>query len=389
MIHARKADGGSADPVTSLAAKSFDLRPFAAQDKRLNAYAARIFRYLGIGFSGLGVGIAAYLAIFVQFDPWVTAFLLVLFTGVGFGSLLLTEIPERGWRPRVELRLDDQGIALVDSAGRSEWLRWDEPAAVVTIRQIVGPGPSGEAPEAGEWLLLIPVARTAHIGKDAREGILSACDAHGFVLGEDRFDVANPADHGQTAVAAVLRMAARPPPGGGFGPRPSSLQDPLSETLSSTSTSRANFTAPATRPSYTAGAAATEANPVAAVTVGPEGAGVVLRDGKALPIDWRLPKLWIQLFAPLPTPMSALKDAPAWRFTVRRPACEGSLSSDAYAALTESARAAGLRVTTARLPRPDGGSYGWGAITTINPASPPRRGILAPTGPGPQRRLDS
>jgi hypothetical protein len=348
---------------------SYDLRPFAAQDRQLNAFSIRVFQYMGLGFSGLGVVIASYLAIVVGFDLWVTAFLLILCSGVGFGPLLLSQVPVRGWRPRVELRLDSRGIALVDSAGRAESLAWDDPAAVVTIRQIVRGGPPGRPPEPGEWLMLMPKVRTAHIGAEAREGLLAACRAHGFIQGEDRFDVPNPADHGRTAVAAVLRMAARPPPGGTFGPPPPPTSGPVSESPLPPS-SQSTFPAPSLQPSYTSGAAATETNPIAEVTVAPEGARVALRDGKTLVFDWRLQGLRIELFAVLPTPVAALKDAPAWRVSVRKPTCRGSISPEAYAAWTESAKAAGLMVTTFRFPRPSRGSIGWGAQTTIRRATP-------------------
>ena len=335
----------------------------------MNASSKRAFQYMGLGFSGLGVVIASYLAISVGFDPRLTAFLLILFSGVGFGPLLLSEVPVRGWRPRVELRLDNRGIALVDSAGHAEWLAWDDPSACVTVREIVGGGPHGRSPEPGEWLILIPKVRTAHIGAEARVGLLAACRAHGFIQGEDRFDVPNQADHGRTAVAAVLRMAARPPPGGTFGPSPPPTSAPLPE--SPLPPSDSTFPAPSLQPSYTAGAAATETNPIAEVTVTPEGARIGLRDGKVSVIEWRLPRLRVELFAILPSPVATLRDAPAWRLSVRKPACSGSVSPGTYTALTESAKAAGLMVTTFRFPRPDRGSIGWGAHIAIRRVPPP------------------
>lgn len=350
---------------------SYDLRPFAAMDRRLNARATRIFLGMGLGFTGGGVALALYLALFVQFDPWVTSFLLILFTGVGFGPLLLSEVPARGWRPRVELRLDDRGVAVVDRAGHARRLEWDDPAAVVTVREIVGSGPSGKTAALGEWLMIMPGAWTAHIGEEARQGLLAACEAHGFVLGEDRFDVPNPADHGRTAVAAVLRMAARPPPGGAFGPPTLPVGGQFRGAAPQLQSADSTFPAPPTQPSYTSGELATEPNPISQVTVAPEGARVTLRDGKTLELDWRFPGLRIDLFALLPTPVSTLADAPAWRVSVRRPSCRGSLSPAAYDAWTGSAKAAGCMVTTFRFPRPDRGSIGWGAITTIRRAVPP------------------
>lgn len=354
--------------VDSSSGSSYDLRPFAAQDRRLNAYAARVWWYMGLGFSGFGIAITLYLGISFGFDPWISTFLLVLFSGVGFGPLLLTQVPDRGWRARVELRLEDRGIALIDSAGRAERLGWNDPAAVVTVREITSSGPSGKTAESGEWMIMMPGSHTAHIGADAREGLIAACRAHGFVLGEDSFDVPNPGDHGRTSATAILRMAALPPPGGAFG---SSISQPSDRLHSATSTlpgAGATFTAPSEEQDLGSGTPATKSNPIAEVTVTPEGMNVVFRDSRTVAVDWRVPKLRLQLFTILPNPVSALSDALSWRVSVRRPSVEGSISPEAYAAVTASARAAGMMTTTIRVPRPDLGRAA--AITTIRKAVP-------------------
>ena len=324
---------------------------------------------MGLGFTAVGVALSVYIAVFVQFDPWIIAFLLVLFSVVGFGPLLLSVIPARGWRTTVELRLDDRGIWLVDSAGHARGIGWDDPAAVVTVREMVRTGPTGQPPERGEWLVLLPGLRTAHIGPEAREGLLAACRAHGFVLGEDRFDVPDPADRGRSTAEAVLRMAARPPPGGAFGPSPPSTSGRLPADSPPLQAGARTFTAPTEQQSYDRPQTGVEPNPIQEVTVTSEGVGVTLRDGRTLSVGWHASKLRLELFAILPSPVATLSDAPSWRLSIRQPPCRGSVSADAYAELRRSAKSAGLRVTTFRFPRPNRGTVGTGAITTIQTPS--------------------
>lgn len=338
--------------VESVVGSSYDLRPYADQDRRLNVRVARAWWYVGFGFTALGLAITIYLGALFGFVPWISALILVVCGGIGFGPLVLSQVPDRAWRARVELRLDGHGIAIVDSAGHAERVGWDNRAAVVTVREITDHGPSGGAVGAGEWLTLMPGYHTAHIGADAREGLLAACRAHGFVLREDRFEVPNPADRGRTGASAIFRMAALPGPGGAFD-SPPQASDRLRSAPSALSGADATFAAPSAQQDLQTGGLAARSNPIAAVTVTREGIHVVLRSRKTVTVEWREPKARLNLFALLPNPISALSDAESWQLTVRRTPVGGTISREAYAAVTASARAAGLVVTTARLPRPD------------------------------------
>lgn len=358
-------DRPPSDLFSSAITGEFDVSAYLSETRAENRRPLRLFLYVALGFVAVGIA-AGSVSNFLSAGALGWSGVLVFvgaFAAGGFAPLVLVLVVIRPYRRLVAIRVEAEGFRWVYATGVPRLQRWEDPNFAFAVRRdrdtSGAPGPGGP----GEHLVTGPQVKDGIISPEARQTLIRAAVAHDLTVIEEEFDAPGKGK-GARPVPSIGWAAARAavPPGAlpsadGIrrDPPPTPPELPV------------GFSIPEAISPVLRASGAGARNSLRAVTL--TSAGVTFTPIRGAPVElrWNDPKFRLLLYGLLTPPNISLY-APDVRWgPILRGLSGGSreITGDCYAAIVATARAHGLEVVSARLPRPGRDRSVWLGQTLI------------------------